>query len=166
MYHRVCRIDPPGNVTESVVMFYLDDSFFFVRLVFLEMLHSSQCSCSAPVASSCQTERCSSDVSEEWYSIMIRWNAFYLGAFHIRHSFTFHACCFMFTAPSTAVTSILYSCLPPPHGCSQSRGSFILIWRGRQRPFRRAEAYPVSQTLVTMDAACQEQHHHARMLDA
>ena len=32
---------------------------------------------------------------------------------------------------------------------------------------RRAEAYPVSQTLfVTMDAACQEQHHHARMLDA
>jgi len=29
MYHRVCRIDPPGNVTESVVMFYLDDSFFF-----------------------------------------------------------------------------------------------------------------------------------------
>ena len=68
MYHRVCRIDPPGNVTESVVMFYLDDSFFFfVRLVFLEMLHSSQCSCSAPVASFCQTEH-SLDVSEEWYS--------------------------------------------------------------------------------------------------
>jgi len=32
MYHRVCRIDPPGNVTESVVMFYLDDSFFFCQI--------------------------------------------------------------------------------------------------------------------------------------
>ena len=31
------------------------------------MLHSSQCSCSAPVASFCQTEH-SLDVSEEWYS--------------------------------------------------------------------------------------------------
>ena len=88
MYHRVCRIDPPGNVTESVVMFYLDDSFFFLSdwsfwkcyivvnvHVLLRLLRSVR-------------------LNIPWMflkngtQIMIRGNAFYLGAFHIRHSFT------------------------------------------------------------------------------